>query len=463
MPHKQEAEQRRQVGGTRRIMRAFKINEISLVDHPAQEGARVAIMKRKGEPGYDPDNPDPTKRGRNIDKVLPSPGDGESQEQFVSRFLSDSEAKREFPDKDQRLAVAFQRSRKRAVEKRALLTTQADDHSHLLIVDFETGEGARPAGMTEPALTPGAEMPHRHPWVMDDDGNVTIGAAGGHVHAEGELSVTGERAQMLLMQKAELSQEDILAVFKTASSGGSRQSQEKNDMSDDVQKAADLKAENEKLAKALEDAKAYGALNDAHKIFYKKLSDGDKAAFISKSEGDRAKLISDSISKAATENPVVYTSPDGTEYHKNDGERLITLAKQADQRLKKLEEAQKVADDLALRKRAESEFKHLPGDVDTHVVLLKAVGEIVDEKQRSAVTAALKAQNAAMASAFEVVGHQKVSKADLEGIDTREAAEAEMKKKAEELQKTDSKLSYYDAYEKVAQNNPQLYNKAVAG
>jgi hypothetical protein len=45
----------------RRIMRAFKINEISGVDKPAQAHARAAIMKRdepdvEGKPGFEIDN-----------------------------------------------------------------------------------------------------------------------------------------------------------------------------------------------------------------------------------------------------------------------------------------------------------------------------------------------------------------------------------------------------------------------
>lgn len=42
-----------------------------------------------------------------MQKVLPTPVSGEQRSVFVSRFMANQEAKREFPDKDQRLAVAM--------------------------------------------------------------------------------------------------------------------------------------------------------------------------------------------------------------------------------------------------------------------------------------------------------------------------------------------------------------------
>ena len=48
---------------------------------------------------------------------LPTPRKGETQDEFISRFMSNEEAKREFPDQEQRTAVAFEtwrRSKKSA-------------------------------------------------------------------------------------------------------------------------------------------------------------------------------------------------------------------------------------------------------------------------------------------------------------------------------------------------------------
>ena len=39
---------------------------------------------------------------------LPKPNKNETRDEFVSRFMSNETAKKDFPDKDQRLAVAYQ-------------------------------------------------------------------------------------------------------------------------------------------------------------------------------------------------------------------------------------------------------------------------------------------------------------------------------------------------------------------
>lgn len=392
----------------RRIMRSLKINEISAVDRPAQEGATVAIMKRRGEPGYDPSNPDPSKRGRDDSKD---------------------------------------------VEKRAMLTGVTDEHSHLVVLDPENGEGAKPAGNTMPALTPGADFPHTHPWIMDDSGNIIIGMAAGHDHESGEISTTRMRAGELLMEKQDGTAED-----------GGRRRRRRNDMTEDAKKAAEAaEAEKKELEKKLATAEAYGKLSDSQKAHYAKLDDKAKEEFLAKSDDERVEIVSKAAKEAAEENPVVYKAADGTEYRKSDDERLVALAKQSDERLAKLEKAQTDAATADLRKRAETDLANLPGTVETRMTMLKQIDGIADEKERAEALAALKAHNAQMGKNFVVHGTTEASKAALEGIESKDDANAELEKKARELQKADAKLSYVDAYEKAAEANPDLYNKAVTG
>jgi hypothetical protein len=47
---------------------------------------------------------------------MPDPKKGESQKDFIARFMSSEEAKRDFPDRNQRLAVAYSKWRKRKKE-----------------------------------------------------------------------------------------------------------------------------------------------------------------------------------------------------------------------------------------------------------------------------------------------------------------------------------------------------------
>lgn len=44
---------------------------------------------------------------------MPTPRSGEKQKEFVARFVSSGEAKRDFPKRSQRLAVAFSIFRRR--------------------------------------------------------------------------------------------------------------------------------------------------------------------------------------------------------------------------------------------------------------------------------------------------------------------------------------------------------------
>lgn len=109
----------------RRIMRALKINEISAVDTPAQQGALATIMKRH-EPQDDiPDN-------------------GQNQ-----------------------------------VAKRAALTTSVDGHSHIVSLDYGNGE----INAGETSYVDG----HSHPWVRREDGTIMIGEARGHTHGVAEF------------------------------------------------------------------------------------------------------------------------------------------------------------------------------------------------------------------------------------------------------------------------------------
>jgi len=105
--------------GKRRIMRVLKINEISGVDVPAQQGATAPIMKRHGAQ------------------------DNSNHEQNL-------------------------------LAKKACLTTAVDGHSHILYMDH--GNGELNAGET--SWVNG----HSHPWVRLPDGSIQIGEASGHSH-----------------------------------------------------------------------------------------------------------------------------------------------------------------------------------------------------------------------------------------------------------------------------------------
>ncbi len=122
----------------RRIMRAFKINEISAVDVPAQEGAVAVIMKRKDLPA--------------------SSGEGQPA------------------PKTEELDVA----------KGSALTTAQEGHSHLIALIGHGGDELVSGETTW-------QDEHSHPWVKTEAGSIVIGMASSqdgaaHNHEIGEMS-----------------------------------------------------------------------------------------------------------------------------------------------------------------------------------------------------------------------------------------------------------------------------------
>lgn len=105
-----------------KIMRKFRIDEISAVDKPAQAGATMLIMKRD-----------------------------------VSEFNGNN--------------TSFA-----LVEKTLSLLSNVDGHSHLLDgAPLEGGDTSWGKATTD-------EYGHCHPWVRDTGGKITIGEANGHTH-----------------------------------------------------------------------------------------------------------------------------------------------------------------------------------------------------------------------------------------------------------------------------------------
>lgn len=283
----------------RRKMRKFEIHEISGVDRPAQEGARVVIMKRddsaparapasatvawtsgntttftlnvngttvsfappapspptvakqdpppaadhdpekcdeedcphckekarmdseKGcDPGHEEKSAQVEKKDEpvSVAKEMLRPGEDETEKEFVSRFMADEGMRSEFPDDEQRAAVAHARYReslKRMFEfapapaegvvqivpdappsgptgdvwgelpnpatrphptgAGVAMTTTQNGHHHTL-------DTSMPGGATSMVLTPGDDVPHDHPWVRTHGGQVIIGQNSGHGH-----------------------------------------------------------------------------------------------------------------------------------------------------------------------------------------------------------------------------------------------------------------------------------------
>ena len=210
---------------------------------------------------------------------------------------------------------------------------------------------------------------------------------------------------------------------------------------------------NEETNERLEIAELVAEMSDAEKDVYKSLEGEDKDNFLFASSEDRAAIVS----KRQDDDPVVYTTTDGMEIRKSDGAKMLKMAKDNDATNKRVEDLHKAAEKTRLETYVKENLQHLPGDLDTRVEMVKAVEGIKDEKQRTAALDALKANNAKLAKAFTKSGTSEAGNTELEG------AEAELDSLAKAYQKENPDVDYYTAYEKVAETNPELYQKAVAG
>lgn len=158
----------------------------------------------------------------------------------------------------------------------------------------------------------------------------------------------------------------------------------------------ELTAVNDKLAKA----EAFGKLTDAEKAHFETLNESDQEGFLKMDEGARANVIE----KTKAEDPVVYTSHEGEEFHKSDDPRLVRMAKQADEdRKARLEEMAK-RETMEFTKRADDELSHLPGETNAKVALLKAIAGIEDEGHVKTINELLKAADDNLAKSFETQG-----------------------------------------------------------
>lgn len=455
--------------GKRRRMTKFRIDEVSSVDRPAQEGALAVLLKRRGEPGYDPDNPDPSKRGR----------------------LEPAE-----------------------LEKRGavfVLTSVEDGHAHgVWLLPGDKG------GTTSTGRIPGDED-HNHPWVMDDQGNITVAVNNGHEHSVSREQVmqtfmamtveelTSKRCELgQLLTKREFSSEERerLADRGAAMPDGSFPIVTKSDLSNAIQafgraqnkaavarhikrraqaisatdllpkegRLADLLGKSagapgeedvmdekqiQELRKRAERAEKLAELSDAQKAHLKGL-DGDEAKeqFLAKSDEDRQAEVDEALRKRSEDDPVVYKATDGTEFRKSDDPRLVKMAQDRDEDRRELAKARAASEQAGFEKRATEELAHYPGELSARVAIVKALSSIEDETEREAAFKAIAAGDSALRGAFTSRGAR--------GVTEPSSAEEQLEKRAREYAEK-HQVDFFTAYEKACEADPELAKRAIDG
>ncbi len=214
-------------------------------------------------------------------------------------------------------------------------------------------------------------------------------------------------------------------------------------MSDNVQKEQRSDDDWLKLERKLKRSTSIIGLSPKDREFFDSLTDEvKKDEFLSMSPENRKELILNMEKNAQDSDPVVYTTTDGTVMRKSAGDSLIALAKSNDRLQKRLDASEAALFQKSLEDRVLIELQYMPGTVADRAALLKAV-EAMPTENRTGALNALRAQNVAMAKAFETQG------VTMEGIPQDHSPQAKLEKMAKALTDKDSNLSPEVAFSKV--------------
>lgn len=407
----------------RQVLKELRIDEISGVDVPAQEGATVLLMKRADVEGTEgAEGAEGAEGTEGAEGAESTKGEGDNASETFG--------------------------------KAAALTGPTDGHTHLIALH------GPPDGVELNGGTTSYNDGHTHPWVLSSTGAVIVGEAKGssgepHSHAVDIYSkAAGKEAPVAkhIERRAEtLGATDLLPtegrladLLKSAGEG------EDEEMTDAEKKQL------EELTKRAERAELLAKLSDAEKAHLDKLPEGTRDAFLAKSADDR-KADLDKVAKAAQDaDPVVYTTSDGIELRKSAGTAMIAIAKSNDALRKRNSELDAELMQERLEKRAEAELGHMPGTATERAAMLKAIEGIKDDSQREAALKALKASDAAMSKAFSMSGHG--GEAPAPG-----SANDELEKLAKVHHEKHPELTFEKAYDQVlqTQQGQELYAKSV--
>lgn len=260
-------------------------------------------------------------------------------------------------------------------------------------------------------------------------------------------------------QKVEIPEADLAAVHRKVRSAWIKANPDKSeDDLPDVLKACGPGKDKDKMSKTVEQlerelayATAYGTLNDLEKRYVGTLAQTDRERFIALPAVDR----SAELAKREASDPVVYEATDGTKYRASDDPRLVTMAKRSDVAEKAASDNALAAQEADLLKRAEA-LPHLPGDIKVRTSVLRAIDGIADAEVRKGAHEMLKAQDAALSEAFKARG--------VRGLGPATSAEQQLQDLAKRKQSENPKLSEAQAYDEVLKTDEgkRLYAQTVA-
>jgi hypothetical protein len=241
---------------------------------------------------------------------------------------------------------------------------------------------------------------------------------------------------------------------------------EKDQMADEEKKVTDLEkqvtdltAKLEKMTDDQKDLTFKASMSDIQKTYYEGLDEEAKKGFVVLPEKEREKAAIEAR-KVKEANDEVIKTADNVEIRKSVvGDAMFAIIKSQETRIAKqnedLAKAQEASALAEFTKRAETELKHLPGELAAKAQILKAISGISKETQES-LTAMLKAGDSAIKAAFKTNGHGS-------GVDPIDgSALSTVNKKVAELRKADPKMTEAQAMTKIYSENPELYEQLAS-
>ncbi len=399
--------------GKKRRMTKFTINEVSAVDFPAQEGATALLMKR-------------------------------ADVEFIPITTGTTTGNNIANEPHQTVTIANPQDLEKNAEDGVVVITSSDDgHSHgLWLEPGDTG------GSVWWSQNPEDDELHDHPWVVENDGNITIGMNAGHDHTVDRSALL----QAFMRLRPVLLQEDSVITMARKcglhieADGGIIDTFTKENFPMTPEETARLERA-EKLAE----------LNDAQRVHFNGLNADGQTSFLGKSADERQSVVNAEIAKQAGDDPIVYTCDDGTAIHKSAGQLVSKLAKDADESRRELAKERSVNKQRDFEKRAGDTLGSYPGSLATRAALVKAVDGIENEDLRENVGLAVIAGNNALNGAFTTTGHGSTKSLVQDG-NANDQLESLAKARA-----TEKGLDYFVAYDEVAGENPVLAEAAITG